>query len=408
MPENIVIKGARVHNLKNLSIEIPKNKLVVITGLSGSGKSSLAFDTVYAEGQRRYAESLSSYARQFMETRDKPDVDSIDGLSPTIAIDQKIFTQNPRSTVGTVTEIYDYLRLLFARAGEQYCPDCHILVATNTTGEVVEAVRALARQKSAVLIYAPLIRKGHVDHKILLEQVEKSGYEWLRIDGEEVKINDLPEYDFDSNTKYNVDLLIGKITDIKKQDPTKPVEIALDLSDGLVNVVIDGKTQVFSTIGLCSNCGRTMPVLDMRSFSFNSPYGACQRCTGLGVTMEVDASLVIPNMRLTIAEGAIQPWTRITGSHNAYQKLLAVVADRHGFSLNTPIVDLPSKSLNIILYGTGTETFLVEGKKIVFPGVIPDLMAKHLETTSEYVPKDSRLTLAAWGFIRLNIELCGF
>jgi excinuclease ABC subunit A len=388
MPENIVIKGARVHNLKNLSIEIPKNKLVVITGLSGSGKSSLAFDTVYAEGQRRYAESLSSYARQFMETRDKPDVDSIDGLSPTIAIDQKIFTQNPRSTVGTVTEIYDYLRLLFARAGEQYCPDCHILVATNTTGEVVEAVRALARQKSAVLIYAPLIRKGHVDHKILLEQVEKSGYEWLRIDGEEVKINDLPEYDFDSNTKYNVDLLIGKITDIKKQDPTKPVEIALDLSDGLVNVVIDGKTQVFSTIGLCSNCGRTMPVLDMRSFSFNSPYGACQRCTGLGVTMEVDASLVIPNMRLTIAEGAIQPWTRITGSHNAYQKLLAVVADRHGFSLNTPIVDLPSKSLNIILYGTGTETFLVEGKKIVFPGVIPDLMAKHLETTSEYVRKE--------------------
>ncbi len=388
MSENIVIKGARVHNLKNLTIEIPKNKLVVVTGLSGSGKSSLAFDTVYAEGQRRYAESLSSYARQFMETRDKPDVDSIDGLSPTIAIDQKIFTQNPRSTVGTVTEIYDYLRLLFARAGEQYCPDCHILVETHTGGEVVEAVRDLARKKSPVLVYAPLIRKGHVDHKALLEQVEKTGYEWLRIDGEEVKINELPDFDFDGNTNYNVDLLIGKITDIKKQDPTKPVEVALDLSDGLVNVVIDGKTQVFSTIGLCSNCGRTMPVLDMRSFSFNSPYGACQRCTGLGITMEVDAGLVIPNMRLTLAEGAIQPWTRITGSHNAYQKLLTSVAEKYGFSLNTPVVDLPAKMLNIILYGTGSETFLSEGKKMTFPGVIPDLMAKHLETTSEYVRKE--------------------
>ncbi len=388
MSENIVIKGARVHNLKNLTIEIPKNKLVVVTGLSGSGKSSLAFDTVYAEGQRRYAESLSSYARQFMETRDKPDVDSIDGLSPTIAIDQKIFTQNPRSTVGTVTEIYDYLRLLFARAGEQYCPDCHILVETHTAGEVVEAVRDLARKKTLVLIYAPLIRKGHVDHKVLLEQVEKTGYEWLRIDGEEIKINELADFDFDANSNYNVDLLIGKITDIKKQDPTKPVEIALDLSDGLVNVVIDEKTQVFSTIGLCSNCGRTMPVLDMRSFSFNSPYGACQRCTGLGITMEVDAGLVIPNMRLTLAEGAIQPWTRITGSHNAYQKLLASVAEKYGFSLNTPVVDLPAKMLNIILYGTGSETFLSEGKKMTFPGVIPDLMAKHLETTSEYVRKE--------------------
>lgn len=388
MSENIKIKGARVHNLKNISLEIPKNKLIVITGLSGSGKSSLAFDTIYAEGQRRYAESMSSYARQFIETRDKPDVDAIEGLSPTIAIDQKISTQNPRSTVGTVTEVYDFLRLLFARAGEQYCPNCGILVDVRTSGEIVEEVRRVARTSKEVVVYAPFIREDFVDKKNLIERVEKSGYEWLVIDDKKLKINDLAKYEFEKDKKYTVELLIGVISDIKKQDPTRLVETALDLSNGLVVVSVDENKKLYSTIGICSKCGLTMPVIDMRSFSFNSPYGACPRCTGLGITLEVDPSLVVPNPRLTLAEGAIQPWTRITGNQNFYHKILAAVAEKYNFSLNTPLTDLPAKIVNIILYGTGKEFYSIDYKQVVFPGVIPDLMTKHLETNSEYVRKE--------------------
>ncbi len=384
----IKIRGARVHNLKNISLDIPKNKLVVITGLSGSGKSSIAFDTIYAEGQRRYAESMSSFARQFMDVQDKPDVDSIDGLSPTIAIDQKVSTQNPRSTVGTVTEIYDYLRLLFARVGTQHCPDCHIAVKTFKTGEIVERVRELARKNKEVVIYAPLIRNGAVDKKELVEKIEKSGYEWVSVDGELMKINDLLQFSFEEENLYTVDLLIGKIVNIKKEDPTKAVETADDLTNGLVRVVSDGKNDLFSTIGLCPNCGRVMPSLDMRSFSFNSPYGACQRCTGLGVTMEVDPQLVIPNTKLTLAEGAIQPWTRITGNQSMYQKILTKVAEKYGFSIHTPVSELAAKTLDIILYGSGVEKYDIENKKVTFAGVIPDLMQKHLETNSEYVRKE--------------------
>ncbi len=388
MHSKLVIKGARVHNLKNISLEIPKNKLIVITGLSGSGKSSLAFDTIYAEGQRRYAESLSSYARQFMDVQDKPDVDSIEGLSPTIAIDQKVSTQNPRSTVGTVTEIYDYLRLLFARTGTQYCPDCRVPVEVFSVGKIVEKVRELARRNELIEIYSPLIRGGKVAARELIEKVEKSGYEWTRVNGQLLKINDLADFRFFDEQTYEVDLLVGKIMNVKKDDITKPVEVAEDLSNGLVKIVVGDKEQLFSTVGLCPRCGRMMPTLDMRSFSFNSPYGACQRCTGLGVTMEVDPSLVIPNSKLTLAEGAIQPWTRITGNQSLYQKILAKVAERYGFSVQTPIAELPSKTLDIILYGSGCEKFDIDGKKVTFSGVIPDLMQKHLETNSEYVRKE--------------------
>lgn len=388
MVNSIVIKGARSHNLKNVTLAIPKNKLVVVTGLSGSGKSSLAFDTIYAEGQRRYAESLSSYARQFMDVQDKPDVDAIEGLSPTIAIDQKVSTQNPRSTVGTVTEIYDYLRLLFARVGTQYCPDCHVAVDKHTTGEIVERVRERARKATTVSIFAPLVRDAAVNREELLEKVEKSGYEWVTVDGELLKINELSTYAFENGETYSVDLLMGKILNIKKEDPTKAVETAVDLTNGLVRIVTDDHAELFSTIGLCPKCGRTMPTLDMRSFSFNSPYGACQRCTGLGITMEVDANLVIPNSKLTLAEGAIQPWTRITGNQSWYQKLLAKVAERHGFSVHTPIAELPSKTLDIILFGSSSESFEIDGKRVTFAGVIPDLMQKHLETSSEYVRKE--------------------
>lgn len=389
MKDTLVIRGARVHNLKNISLEIPKNKLVVVTGLSGSGKSSLAFDTIYAEGQRRYAESLSSYARQFMGVQDKPDVDGIDGLSPTIAIDQKVSVQNPRSTVGTVTEIYDYLRLLFARVGTQYCPDCRVPVNAQTTGEIVEAVRALLRKGKPLTIFSPLVRNEAVDPKALLEKVEKSGYEWVRIDGEKYKINDLAQFRFETTARYTVELLIGVLHDSKKDDPGRLVETSIDISNGFV-VVGNGeaKSQLFSTIGLCPQCGKILDALDIRSFSFNSPHGACPRCTGLGLTMEVDPNLVIPNTRLTLAEGAIQPWTRITGNQSWYQKMLMVVAEKNGFSVHMALAELPSKVIDLILYGTGEEVYMVEGKKVTYAGVIPDLMQKHLETSSEYVRKE--------------------
>ncbi len=388
MQGNLIIKGARAHNLKNVTVSIPKNKLVVVTGLSGSGKSSLAFDTIYAEGQRRYAESLSSYARQFMDVRDKPDVDAIEGLSPTIAIDQKVSTQNPRSTVGTVTEIYDYLRLLFARSGVQYCPECRVAVESCTPGGITEKVRKYARQGGPVSIYAPLVRNARVEPRALLDTIEKSGYEWIRIDGEKCKINEVATYHFDPHATYTIELLIGTITNIKKEDPTRFVETALDLGNGLVVVGTEEKDYLFSIVGLCSRCGKLIPPLDMRSFSFNSPYGACQRCTGLGVTMEVDPNLVVPNTRLTLAEGAIQPWTRITGNQSWYQKVLAAVAAAHDFSVHTPLAELPSKTVDLILYGTGEQLYQIEGKRITFSGVIPDLMQKHLDTTSDYVRKE--------------------
>lgn len=389
-PQNdkLIIKGARVHNLKNVSLEIPKNKLVVITGLSGSGKSSLAFDTIYAEGQRRYAESLSSYARQFMEVRDKPDVDSIEGLSPTIAIDQKSYTQNPRSTVGTVTEIYDYLRLLFSRIGQQYCPDCHEAVQSYTSGAILEEVRHRARKNAELLILSPLAKEAKIKAADLLEKVEKSGYEWVRVNSKAMKINDLAKYEFSANKLYSVELIVGKVTDFQKQDLMKMVEVALDLSNGLVMLADGKKDETFSTSGLCPKCGKIMPVLDMRSFSFNSPYGACPRCTGLGITQEVDEELVIPNDRLTLAEGAIQPWMRITGNQNWYQKIIAAVAERHGFSVNTPVKEFNQKIRNIILQGTDGEEYMVDGKKTTFPGVIPNLLQRHLETDSEYVRKE--------------------
>ncbi|MBI2037958.1 MAG: excinuclease ABC subunit UvrA [Candidatus Magasanikbacteria bacterium] len=388
MQDKLIIKGARVHNLKNVSLEIPKNKLVVITGLSGSGKSSLAFDTIYAEGQRRYAESLSSYARQFMEVRDKPDVDSIEGLSPTIAIDQKSYTQNPRSTVGTVTEIYDYLRLFFSRIGQQYCPDCQEPVRAYTAGAILEEVRRRARKTAELVLLSPLIKNVALNRASLIEKVEKSGCEEVRINGELVKINNLAKYEFSEQKLYAVELVVGKVTDAQKQDVMKMVDTALDLSDGLVIVSNHKKDETFSTVGLCPKCGKVMPVLDMRSFSFNSPYGACPRCTGLGVTQEVDEALVIPNDRLTLAEGAIQPWIRITGNQNWYQKIIAAVAGVHGFSVNTPVKDLSPKVRNIILQGTGEDEYLVEGKKTKFTGVIPNLLQRHLETDSEYVRRE--------------------
>lgn len=385
---NLKIRGARVHNLKNVNVEIPKNKLVVITGLSGSGKSSLAFDTIYAEGQRRYAESMSAYARQFMDVQDKPDVDAIDGLSPTIAIDQKISTQNPRSTVGTVTEIYDYLRLLFARVGTQYCPDCHIPTQSTSAGEIVEIARKLARKSTPVLILCPIFRDEEVNIKSALEIVERSGFDTIRLDGKIIKIHDFAKLNFDNKHKHNLEIVTGIINDVKKDDPYKAVNVALDLSNGSIILSAQNENNFFTTYSQCSKCGRKMPELDVRNFSFNSPFGACPRCTGLGVTMEVDADLVIPNNRLSLSEGAIQPWMRITGNQAWYHKLLQAVAARNNFSLEIPVVDLPSRVLDLILYGTGNDVYEIENKKVNFTGVVSDLLKRHLETTSEYVRKE--------------------
>ena len=276
----------------------------------------------------------------------------------------------------------------FARAGEQYCPDCQVKVSAYSVGEITEAVRRLARQSKEVLVFSPLSRQEKVEPKVLLTKVEQSGFEWARVNGELLKINELADYKFDRHKKYDAELLTGKIIDIKKQNPSAMVETAADLSNGLVIVSADGQDEVFSTSGLCPRCGKIMPTLDIRSFSFNSPYGACPRCTGLGITMEVDQGLVIPNPRLTLAEGAIQPWMRITGNQNWYQKILNAVAEQHNFSVNLPVMDLPAQNLDLILYGTGEETYEVDGKKTTFLGVIPDLMQRHLETSSDYVRRE--------------------
>jgi len=385
------IINSRVHNLKNVTLEMPKNKLTVITGLSGSGKSSLAFDTIYAEGQRRYAESLNAYARQFMEVQDKPDVDEIQGLSPTIAIDQKTVAQNPRSTVGTTTEIYDALRLLFSRIGIQYCSDCDLPVKAYSVGEITEEVRKLARQSNELTILSPVIVEQKVKPKELMTHLEQTGYEMIRLNGLSMSMLQLSKYKFNKESEYTVELIIGKITDVKKQDIISLVDKALDLSNGSIVIVdetIDGEEYNYSIQTKCEKCSRTFEAIEPRTFSFNSPYGACPRCTGLGRTLEVDSELVIPNSRLTLAEGAIQPWTRIVGNQAHYQKLLAAVAEAHNFSVDKPVKDLPQKVMDLLFYGTDGQVYTVANKKVQFEGIINNLTNRHAETDSDYIRKE--------------------
>src|SRR3989338_1357993 len=283
MPQYIKITNARVNNLKNVSLKIEKNKLTVITGLSGSGKSSLAFDTIYAEGQRRYAESLNAYARQFMDVQDKPDVDEITGLSPTIAIDQRNLSQNPRSTVGTITEIYDHLRLLFARIGTQYCPDTNEPVIKHTAGEIIELVRKLGRSGAELSLLSPILTRQRIVMRQLLPRLEKSGYHQVRLNGVKMKLPELKSYAVDPEKTYDVALIIGRVTDIKKQNIASLVDKALDLSNGSVIVINEtaGEEMVYTTYPFCPASGRTFEPIEPRTFSFNSPNGACPRCTGL-------------------------------------------------------------------------------------------------------------------------------
>src|SRR3989338_6859890 len=386
--DTIKITNARVHNLKSVSLEIPKNKLVVITGLSGSGKSSLAFDTIYAEGQRRYAESLNAYARQFMDMADKPDVDEITGLSPTIAIQQRNYSVNPRSTVGTATEIYDYLRLLFSRIGTQYCPNCKTAVATHTSGAIVERIRALARTQEIILA-APIIHQEKISLKNLKNRLERADVERVLINNVEVSLKSLVKFSFHDSQVYDVSVIIATIKNNSKTTLASLVEKALELGNGhCVIITADKEEKIFSTKPVCSTCSRIFLPIEPRSFSFNSPYGACSRCTGLGVTLEVDPDLVIPNARLTLAEGAVQPWTRLVGNQQFYQDLLEQVAAKNNFSTHIPVESLSKRVMDILLYGTDGDEYIVAKEKVHFDGIVPNLNKRYLETKSDYLKKE--------------------
>ncbi|MFA5413668.1 MAG: excinuclease ABC subunit UvrA [Patescibacteria group bacterium] len=379
MPNKIVISGARVHNLKNINVEIPKNKFVVITGLSGSGKSSLAFDTIYAEGQRRYAESLSSYARQFLGVMDKPAVDEITGLSPTIAIDQRTVSHNPRSTVGTITEIYDYLRLLYSTAGIPHCPKCGVELIKQTSKQISEKIISLFPGKEIIII-APL-KDSQNNLKRTLEKVERAGYSRVRIDGTIYDLAVAKHQNF-GDKKINLEVVIDRIVvDSNRKQLANLVDTALELGDGVV-VVFQPTAErdlVFSQIFICPKCGYEMKELELRSFSFNSPYGACSTCSGLGTTSKIDPVLVVPNPRLTLAQGAVKPWIKISGGASSQLRLLGLLAPKHGFSLDLAIKDLNKDQQNLVLYGIpGTD----------YEGVIPNLEKKYKETDSDYVRKE--------------------
>ncbi|MBQ4152374.1 MAG: excinuclease ABC subunit UvrA, partial [Schwartzia sp.] len=354
MDEMIRIRGAREHNLKNINVEIPRNKMVVITGLSGSGKSSLAFDTIYAEGQRRYVESLSSYARQFLGQMDKPDVDYIEGLSPAIAIDQKTTSRNPRSTVGTVTEIYDYLRLLFARAGRPHCPKCGKPITQQTVDQMVDQITALP-ERTKLLVMAQIIRGKKGQHKQVLEHIRREGYVRVRIDGTTYDVND--EIELDKNKKHTIEVVIDRLVvrPDMEQRLADSLETALKLGQGVVYIqVVDGETLMFSQNFACVDCGISLPEIAPRMFSFNSPFGACPECSGIGSYMEFNRELVIPDETLTFAEGVIAPISKNLNSYAMCQ--IDAVLKKYGYTVDTRWCDVDKKTQKILLYGSGDES----------------------------------------------------
>jgi len=394
MSDLIKIQGAREHNLKNVNLEIPRGELVVITGLSGSGKSSLAFDTIYAEGQRRYVESLSAYARQFLGLMEKPDVDQIDGLSPAISIDQKSTSRNPRSTVATVTEIYDYLRLLFARIGIPHCPVCGKPVTRQTSTAVVDQVMTVDKDARLVML-APVIidKKGAFEH--LPEQYMRAGFARARVDGVIYALEEFPL--LDKNYKHSIEIVVDRlVNDAENQGRlSQSVEQAFDIADGLV-IIHNADNNQDTTYSLKYACvdhpDVAIPELEPRTFSFNSPHGACPVCTGLGNRLEVDPELVIPNGRLTIAEGAIRPYNRIN-TDAWYTKKLQAVAQRYGFSLHVPTAELTKKQLDILLRGSGEDKYRIQlslGRhfETTYEGVIPNLERRHKETESDFIRRD--------------------
>ena len=392
MKDKIIVKGAKVHNLKNVSLEIPRGKLIVFTGLSGSGKSSLAFDTIYAEGQRRYVESLSSYARQFLGQMDKPDVESIEGLSPAISIDQKTTSRNPRSTVGTVTEIYDYLRLLYARVGVPHCPKCGKEITQQSVDQIVDQIMELP-ERSKIMILAPIIRGRKGTHEKVLENIKKQGFVRARIDGE---IYDLTEDEIklEKNIKHNIEAVVDRIIvkDGIEGRLTDSIETSLKMAEGLVLVNIIGEEdRLYSEHFACADCGISIDELAPRMFSFNSPFGKCERCDGLGTLMEIDEDLVVPNKDLSIRGGAISTWgdSRMKEESWTYCVLKALM-EKYNFDLDTPYKDLPKKVQEVLMYGEPEKlkvTYTKENVKAVynhsFEGEINNLRRRYMETNSD-------------------------
>ncbi|MFT9455870.1 MAG: excinuclease ABC subunit UvrA [Liquorilactobacillus hordei] len=410
----IVIHGARAHNLKNIDVTIPKDKLVVITGLSGSGKSSLAFDTLYAEGQRRYVESLSAYARQFLGQMDKPDVDSIDGLSPAISIDQKTTSKNPRSTVGTVTEINDYLRLLWARVGTPYCPNDGHEITSQSPEQMVDRILSLP-ERTKVQILSPIIREKKGQHKKIFEKIKRDGFVRVRVDGEVLDIGD--EFDLDKNKKHTIEVVVDRVVikDGIRSRLFDSFEAALRLSDGYASADIGSeKLLQFSENFACPYCGFTIGELEPRLFSFNAPFGACPECDGLGMKLEVDLDLVIPDSSKTLREGAIEPWNPISSQY--YPMMLEQMCQAFDIAMDVPFDKLPKKDQEVVLYGAGEKTFHfhyendfggVRDVDAKFEGVIPNIERRYHETNSDFTRDVMRkymtsLTCQACQGYRLN------
>ena len=414
MQDKIVIHGARAHNLKNIDVEIPRDKLVVVTGLSGSGKSSLAFDTLYAEGQRRYVESLSAYARQFLGNMEKPDVDSIDGLSPAISIDQKTTSKNPRSTVGTATEINDYLRLLYARVGTPYCINGHGAITASSVEQIVDQVLELP-ERQRLQILAPIIRKKKGQHKNIIEKVQKDGYVRVRVDGEIYDVTEVPE--LSKSKQHTIEVVVDRIV-IKEGIRSRlfdSIEAALRIADGYVVIdTMDGKELLFSEHYACPVCGFTVSELEPRLFSFNAPFGSCPDCDGLGIKLEVDLDLVVPDDRLTLREGALAPWNPI--SSNYYPQMLEQAMIHFGVDMDQPFSDLSQEEKDLVLYGSNGKEFHfhyenefggVRDIEIPFEGVVNNIHRRFRETNSDFTRNQMRsymneLTCATCHGYRLN------
>ncbi|CYU31723.1 TPA: excinuclease ABC subunit UvrA [Streptococcus suis] len=391
MQENIVIHGARAHNLKNIDVTIPREKLVVVTGLSGSGKSSLAFDTLYAEGQRRYVESLSAYARQFLGNMDKPDVDSIEGLSPAISIDQKTTSRNPRSTVGTATEINDYLRLLYARVGVPYCINGHGAIAASSVEQIVDEVLELP-ERQRLQILAPIVRKKKGQHKTIFEKIQKDGYVRVRVNGDVYDVSEVPE--LSKSKAHNIEVVVDRIV-IKEGIRSRlfdSIEAALRIADGYVIIdTMDEKELLFSEYYACPVCGFTVPELEPRLFSFNAPFGSCSDCDGLGMKLEVDTDLIVPDASKTLREGALAPWNPI--SSNYYPQMLEQAMNHFGVDMDKPFEELTDEEKNLIFNGSDGKEFHfhyenefggVRDIDIPFEGLITNINRRYRETNSDY------------------------
>lgn len=419
MQNKIIIHGARAHNLKNIDVEIPRDKLVVVTGLSGSGKSSLAFDTIYAEGQRRYVESLSAYARQFLGNMEKPDVDSIDGLSPAISINQKTTSKNPRSTVGTVTEINDYLRLLYARVGTPYCINGHGAITASSAEQIVEQVLALP-ERTRMQILAPIVRRKKGQHKTIFEKIQKDGYVRVRVDGDIFDVTEVPE--LSKSKMHNIEVVIDRLVnkDGIRSRLFDSVEAALRLGDGYLMIdTMDGNELLFSEHYSCPVCGFTVPELEPRLFSFNAPFGSCPTCDGLGIKLEVDLDLVVPDPSKSLKEGALAPWNPI--SSNYYPTMLEQAMASFGVDMDTPFEALTEEERDLVLYGSGDREFHFHyvndfgGERnidIPFEGVVTNVNRRYHETNSDYTRNVMRgymneLTCATCHGYRLNDQaLC--